>query len=75
MRAPLTVLEETDWLLLRAFPEPLGANLPSSPATRRFLNAIAENEALWTGGDTGYWLNRVGLPAERAALRQLTERR
>lgn len=63
---------DSDWgpLLERAFAG--SAPGPLSPAQRRFLAALVDNDACWGNiGNPLIWFRKAGLPAEREELRAL----
>ena len=66
-----TVEGEIGPLLLRAFPEPYSHRQPLSPSQRAFLQALVNNEAVWSKvlGNPKPWFKRVGLPYDRDACR------
>jgi hypothetical protein len=69
---------DRDWgpLLLRAFPAGDGAEAALTPAQRRLLTAIADQDDCWGNiGNKFTWLRKAGLPTDRDTFRGLLARR
>lgn len=68
----LTVAHDWGPLLAAAFPSGFVESNELTPAQSRYLGALVERDAVWRFGHlTASWFQKVGLPADRDAVRTL----